>query len=147
MYYVIIIPLNYVHYFNKVALKKQSISYPFFINIQSLINTYLHVYVFVNVLMSSIETYVNGIFFLVALAVIYWNSPCHYKNSKVITFLYSLLCGMFLVSVANDIINDKIQSFSGCFIFILSSLCIAYLLYHFQQVTVKQLLLNQVLSQ
>ena len=124
-------------------MRVDSISYSNVMNITSMTHVYLHIFMIGYVFSKAMLPYINTVFFVLVLAIVYWNPPCHYKHNKVITYLYSLIVSMFLVSVANTIINDKTQSsFAGCFIFILSSLCIAYLLYHFQQVTAKQLLLN-----
>jgi len=67
-------------------------------------------------------------FFIVCSAIIYFNSPIHYKSSTIINYLYYNIVAILLISFFNNIVSDGVDSVGGIFIFIFSSLSISYLL-------------------
>lgn len=101
IYITIILPVTLLTYFNKFAIRVQSIAYPNSLNCDSITHVYLHFFVIGYVFADGMLPYINALFFVIVCVVIFWYMPCHYVHSKVIAYLGSLVVAMFLISTAN----------------------------------------------
>lgn len=106
-YLTTILPITFTSHFNKFSIKVNVITYPFVFNIVSLIHLYWHIFAIGYIFSKASLPYINAIFLILSCVIIFWNSPAHYKDNKIVIYLYSLIVSLFTVSIANNIMNEN----------------------------------------
>ncbi len=99
LYFIVVVPISFLGYCNKFCVRSQSISFPYVINVVSWVQLYLHIFVFVLVMMDGGLPYLNGLFLIISCLVILWRSPCYYRRDRVCSYMYSLIMSVFVVSM------------------------------------------------
>ena len=127
-----ILPVTFFGYWNKFCVNKQSLAYPYIINVVSWIHILSHFIAYSSAASKDITPYFCGFMFLLTLPIIYFNSPYHYFKNLVFDSFNSIIISLLLISFGSKILGMESNTVGQFFILIFSCLGTAFLLHQTQ---------------